>query len=199
MAGSKGKGIHGQGPYTNRYMGKGTIATPSSSRDHNRVGKDKGIIHTDDDLTPHQLFILQYTLQAKGWGKCTGPFGTFGMDAGMMTSSCDHQISFDPRGNMVIEPPLPCPRCMPGQQQEHAVYEDVGQLAHETQPQRPGYPDWTYPHDIKGTKGNTLGKGMGQAPSLSSTATGDISKGKGHDLPSSTEASKGSSRSDSDH
>jgi len=169
----KGSGIHREGPYTNHLRGSHPIVTPFSSRDHYRVGKDKGILNTDgNECTPIQRFIREYTLQAKGWGKGRGSFATFvGEDIGdgeMEMNYCDHAISFDPHGNMVIEPPLPCPRCMPAQQQEHAN-EDVGVI------ERPQYPDWTFPDLSPGMKGNSLGKGMGQGPSKGSSKGSSIS------------------------
>ena len=133
-----------QGPYSisaaaNRYMGS-HIATPSSASIAIK-GKGKGGL--SDDLTQNQRFILQYTQQAEANGKGKGekrPFGTFVMTelragTSMTMVSCDHHAHWE-NGIMIIEPPFPCPHCMPRQPQ-HVIH---GQPA-----QRAGYADWKFP------------------------------------------------------
>ena len=126
------------------------------SQDHSEVdtgegkGKGKGIRTDIDQL---QLFLMQYAslAEAKGTGKgdslprdfgmleldwtTVGPDGT---EVAFHTDSCDHHISWDILGNMVIEPPFPCPRCAPAyqRQEQHATVNDAGPAL------RPGYADW---------------------------------------------------------
>ena len=119
------------------------IEIDSPSQDHSEVGtgKGKGIgkgIRTD--ITHTQRFLMQYALlaEAKGIGK--GEIRDFGMLENHPKPPCDHHISWDILGNMVIEPPFPCPRCAPShQQQEQHVIQFVNDAWHA---QRPGYADW---------------------------------------------------------